>query len=93
MKVILTDNQTVEQALTEFNKQLYRNNYRRWYKKRYGYYEKPSQLKRKRKKMQKIMRCSTYIDYLSGENEYSSLQLKIGLTEQFSRTGHNAVGK
>jgi len=50
--------------------------------KRFGYYEKPSALKRKQNKMDKLRHGN------------SSLKLHIQLEEQFSRTGPTiAAGK
>jgi hypothetical protein len=63
--------------------------YKRWTKKRYGYYEKPSTLKRKRKKMAKHWqdRCSS-ISNFKGSCQNTS-HLYIGLKELFARTGTN----
>jgi hypothetical protein len=52
-----------------------------WYKRRFGYYEKPSLLQRKRRRMS-FMR-----------NGWQSLRLPITLVAQFYRTGENAAGE
>ncbi|WP_066801982.1 hypothetical protein [Moraxella oblonga] len=79
--VYLDDTQNLDQAFDELNEKLYRQTATRWYKRRYGFYEKPSLLNAKRKKMQ----------LLSG-GQRQTLWLKIEQPLQFARTGKNAVG-
>lgn len=98
--VYLDDCQNLDHALNQLNQKIYRETSTRWYKRRYGYYEKPAVLKRKRKKMKYIL--SHRSDYLSQRSVYliewhkywqsMTLWLKIDRQEQFSRTGKNAVG-
>jgi ribosomal protein S21 len=52
--VYLQDDQDIDQALYLLNQKHYYLQATRWYKKRYGYFEKPSVLKRKQKKMKAI---------------------------------------
>jgi ribosomal protein S21 len=52
--VYLQDDQDIDQALHLLNQKHYYLQATRWYKKRYGYFEKPSVLKRKRKKMKQF---------------------------------------
>jgi len=73
--------------------------YKRWTKKRYGYYEKPSALRRKRLKMAKHWQNRSYAipgwrnDYKKHDRQNCS-HLYIGLTELFARTGPtNAAGR
>lgn len=85
--VYLDDNQNLDQAFNALNQKLYRQTATRWYKRRYGYYEKPSLLKSKRKKMKAILsRRQTHL------SDSSTLWLKIEQPLQFARTGSNAVG-
>jgi len=81
VKVYVRDNESIESALGRFRrKELFA--YKRWTKKRYGYYEKPSVLKRKRKKMAKLWQNHI-------RNCKDSLHLYIGLKELFARNGSN----
>lgn len=79
--VYLDDCRNLDHALNQLKQKIYRENSTRWYKRRYGYFEKPSELKRKRRKMKQIVSRSQ-----------NNLWLKIDQQEQFSRTGKNAVG-
>lgn len=82
VKIDVTTGESIEVALRNFNKRVKSETDRRWYKRRFGYYEKPSILKRKAKKMKKLSIQSGGI-----------LWLKIGLKEQFSRNGNSAAGR
>jgi ribosomal protein S21 len=86
LKIRIQDNENIDAALARFRrKEQYE--YKRWTKKRYGYYEKPSILKRKRKKMAKIW--ASILTSKIGYNRKNSLHLYIGLKELFARTGPN----
>lgn len=74
--------ESIEVVLRKLNKKVKHETDRRWYKRRFGYCEKPSILKRKVKKMKKI-------SIQSG----GTLWLKIGLKEQFSKSGNSAAGR
>lgn len=90
--VYFQDDQNTDQALQLLNQKYYYLQATRWYKKRYGYFEKPSVLKRKRKKMKAIL--SYRNDSLSLQTHIApknTLWLKIKREQQFSRTGKNAV--
>jgi ribosomal protein S21 len=76
------DGESIDLALRKLSKKVKSEMDRRWYKRRFGYYEKPSVLKRKNKKMKKLV-------IQSG----GALWLKIGLKEQFSRNGGSAAGR
>ncbi|WP_275544555.1 MULTISPECIES: 30S ribosomal protein S21 [unclassified Pseudomonas] len=80
--VNIEDNESIEIALRNFKKKVKHETDRRWHKRRFGYYEKPSILKRKAKKMKKL-------SIQSG----GSLWLKIGLKEQVSKSGNLAAGR
>ena len=82
VKIEVNVGETIEVALRKFNKKVKNETDRRWYKRRFGYYEKPSILKRKAKKMKKL-------SIQSG----GTLWLKIGFKEQFSRNGNSAAGR
>jgi ribosomal protein S21 len=82
-KVIVAEGEDLSKALRRFN-QLMRKIYGRpWTKRRFGYFEKPSILRRKRKRMAWRQRQAG-----------GGLKLHIGLPEQFQRTGpSNALGR
>jgi ribosomal protein S21 len=80
--ISLEPDESIESALQRFAKQVARKYDRRWYKRRYGYYEKPSALKHKKDRFQEL------------PNEACRhLWLKIGLQAQFERSGPNAIGR
>lgn len=88
----LQSGKDIDQALHLLNQKYYYLQATRWYKKRYGYFEKPSILKRKRKKMEAIL--SYRNDSLSLQTHIvpkNTLWLKIKREQQFSRTVKNAV--
>ncbi|MGA4473764.1 30S ribosomal protein S21 [Ectopseudomonas chengduensis] len=80
--VNVEDGESIEVALRKLKKKVKHETDRRWHKRRFGYYEKPSILKRKAKKMKAL-------SIQSG----GSLWLKIGLKEQFSKSGKLAAGR
>ena len=80
--ITVEDGESIDLALRKLSKKIKSEMDRRWYKRRFGYYEKPSVLKRKSKKMSKLAIASE-----------GTLWLKIGLQEQFSRNGTSAVGR
>lgn len=80
--VNVKDGESIEVVLHRFKKKVKHETDRRWHKRRFGYYEKPSILKRKAKKMKAL-------SIQSG----GSLWLKIGLKEQFSKSGSSAAGR
>lgn len=82
IQVSLREDESFEDLLDRFNNTVRKGYGRPWCKKRFGYYEKPSALKRKQKKMDRLRHGD------------SSLKLHIQLEEQFSRTGPTiAAGK
>ena len=78
----IENGESIDLALRKLSKKVKSEMDRRWHKRRFGYYEKPSTLKRKRQKMKKLA-------IQSG----GTLWLKIGLKEQFSRNGGSAAGR
>ncbi|PNY34456.1 hypothetical protein C2E31_23255 [Rhodopirellula baltica] len=54
MKVIVRDGETAAEAFGRLQRIVQRQNGRPSHKRRYGYYEKPSELKRKRKKKRAV---------------------------------------
>ena len=80
--VNVEDDESIEVALRKLKKKVKQETDRRWHKRRFGYYEKPSILKRKTKKMKAF-------SIQAG----GSLWLKIGLKEQFSKSGKLAAGR
>lgn len=88
VQVIVGEGQDIDQALCEFRNRVRREYQHQWYKRRYGYYESPGQLRRKRKKMQRLRGGdTTFCDQWA-------LKLYIGERELFERTGPTlAAGK
>ncbi len=82
-RVVVAEGEALSKALRRFS-QLVRKIYGRpWTKRRFGYFEKPSILGRKRKRMDWRQRQAG-----------GGLKLHIGLPEQFRRTGpSNALGR
>ncbi len=68
--------------------------FKRWSKKRYGYFEKPSVLRRKARKMARIWRTMEQNSRPGVGNCKNRLHLFIGLQELFARTGpSNQAGR
>ncbi|MDF3031841.1 MAG: hypothetical protein K0R03_2399 [Moraxellaceae bacterium] len=90
-KVVLEEEESIDSALLRLrHQQVYE--YKRWTKKRYWYYEKPSELKRKRKKMAELWQVSHGPH--AGASCQARLHLYIGLEALFSRSGpSNSAGK
>lgn len=82
VSINVKDGESIEIALRKLKKKVTHETDRRWHKRRFGYYEKPSILKRKAKKMKAL-------SIQSG----GSLWLKIGLKEQLSKSGSSAAGR
>lgn len=80
--VVVNEGESVEMVLRTLSRKVSSEMSRRWYKRRFGFHEKPSALKRKRSKMKALA-------IQSG----GRLWLKIGLEAQFSRTGNTAAGR
>lgn len=75
------EDQNIDQALSEL-RELVRQEYGQpWNKRRYGYHEKPSVVRRKRKKMARA-RASGPVFFKPG-----ALALRIGQKELLERTG------
>jgi ribosomal protein S21 len=64
----------IESALTEFKRRMSREYRRSWNKRRYGWYESPSALRSKRRKMHDVLAYKR-------PNTYNGMQ------QQFARTG------
>ncbi|MES2820228.1 MAG: 30S ribosomal protein S21 [Pseudomonadota bacterium] len=82
VRVTINEDESIDLALRKLSRKVKNEMDSRWHKRRFGYFEKPSVLKRKNQKMIKLA-------IQSGE----TLWLKIGLREQFSRNGHSAAGR
>jgi ribosomal protein S21 len=95
-RVELQDGESIDCALQRLRiAQAYE--YKRWSKKRYGYFEKPSTLRRKQKKMAEIWSIRERFDRASGRSGKScknQIHLFIGLRALFARTGpSNEAGR
>ena len=94
IEIKLGENEDIESAIRQFNHKVQRENGKRWYKRRYGYYEKPSALKRKRNKHLKMVRKSVATQIYICGRVVTGLQLRIGTKKQHKRTGPtNAAGR
>ena len=93
VRINVENNETLDSALNRFSHKVYRLNSRRWHKRRYGYYEKPSVLARKRRKMRRIQQQCFSVFVFVGEPKPNGLWLYIGVPAQFARTGVNVAGK
>jgi ribosomal protein S21 len=83
VKVVVRDGEELFRALRRFRLLVDRAHGRPWTKRRFGYYEKPSALRRKRARMEWRQR------HVGGK-----LKLHVKLAAQFSRTGpNNALGR
>ncbi len=92
IQVIVEDN-NIELALYQLNSKLYHLKSSLWHKRRYGYFEKPSVLKRKRKRM-KLSLSQTHRQHPPYHPFVPCSQwLKIELPILFARTGKNAMGR
>ncbi|HTE18304.1 MAG TPA: 30S ribosomal protein S21 [Armatimonadota bacterium] len=94
--VVVREGEDLDSALTRFAGHCRRDQARPWTKRRYGYYESPSALRRKRKRWQemKARARGRKIGRMGGWKSYPVSGSKIGLPAQFSRTGPTiSVGK
>lgn len=92
--IIIEDN-NIELALAQLHQKQYFLQSTRWYIKRQGDYEKPSVLKRKKCKMTSLF-CHKHVPQTPYFHVHPkiNLWLKIGLVQQYQRTGNNlAVGR
>ncbi|RZG84405.1 hypothetical protein [Acinetobacter venetianus] len=91
--VYLQVDQDIDQALYFLNQKHYHLQATRWYKKRYGYFEKPSLLKHKRKKMKAILSYRNHsLSLLTHISPKNTSWLKIEKEHQFALTDKNAMG-
>ena len=80
--IAVEDGESIDLTLRKLSKKVKSEMGRCWHKRRFGYYEKASLLKRTSKKTNKLAIASG-----------GALWLTIGLQEQFSRNGNSAVGR
>lgn len=103
---VIVQNNNIDLALHQLHHKQYFLQATRWYKKRQGFFEKPSELNRKKRKMKRLVSqrqhfhiCFMPIDPLPELSHYilreapAPLILKIYLNQQFARTSNNALGK
>lgn len=93
VRVVLHDDETLENLLWRFNETVRREHERPWYKHRYGYYEAPSRLRRKRDKMQALRQQGDHLRRMDDLPSGPRLKLAIDLDTLFARTGPNAAGR
>lgn len=86
-KVVVEDGESIERALLRLRRtQVYE--FKRWTKHRYGYFEKPSALRRKARKMARIWQLrERYRPRTSSSRCDYQPHLFIGLEELFARNG------
>jgi ribosomal protein S21 len=81
VRIVVREDGTLEAALRRLDHVMYREVARRWHHRRYGYHEKPSALRRKRRKMRAL-----------GRRRWPPV-LRIDLPAMLARTGPtNAAG-
>ncbi len=93
IKVIPDKDENISRALSRLNKLVDSAHSQPWTKRRYGYYEKPSVIRRRRKKMR-------WRQNLAKENSKrlgvkgTGLKLHIGLKAKLRRNGpNNSLGR
>ena len=80
-KVVARDGEDFEALLERFNAAVLETHHRRWYKRRFGYHEKPSLLNKKRRRHRKV-------------NGGKRVWLRIGLAALYRRDGpDDAMGR
>jgi ribosomal protein S21 len=94
IEIKVRDNESIDSALNRLNKKIRIEYGRRWYKKRYGYFEKPSILKRKKYRHLKRVKQSMRFQYQAYGKIIGNLQLNIGLKALYNRSGPtNSIGR
>jgi ribosomal protein S21 len=89
-RIEVEEGETIDRALWRLKVSL-SYEYKCWTKKRYGYYEKPSALRRKKEKMARL--CQIRWGPRKGQNSRARMHLFIGLKALTARTGPiNSVG-
>jgi ribosomal protein S21 len=86
-RVEVRDGETIRSAISRFRCETRRRHQRRWVKRRFGYYERPSDLRRKRKKVADIVRYREFIG-IGGIWRPS-----LGFERQFRREGPFGVAR
>ncbi|MBK9745971.1 MAG: 30S ribosomal protein S21 [Chloroflexi bacterium] len=82
------DDESFEQLLKRFNRAVSKTYSRPWHKRRYGYYEKPSTLRRKQNRTRAQNRRRHFMHWAQG------IRLLIPLETQWRREGpSNAKGR
>jgi ribosomal protein S21 len=82
VRIEVGPDETLAHALARLRRAVDLEYGRTWTRRRYGYYERPAILRRKRQKMR-------YRKARGG----SPLWLRVGMREQWRRTGPNAMGR
>ena len=83
MRIEVREGEDLTQALDRFTQLVQREYQRPWTKRRFGYFEQPSALRRKQRKMRKLQAHTA-----------GRLGLRIALDAQWRRTGlTNAAGR
>lgn len=86
-KVEVGENESIESALRRLNRQQVYE-YKRWTKSRFGFYQKPSELRRKARKMAEIWQFRP-----AGSRKHGT-HLYLNLQQMFMNTApRNAAGK
>ncbi len=81
LRIAVHENESIDAALRRLQRLSYHERDRRWHHRRYGYHEKPSALRRKRRKMSALARVGMHP------------VLRIDLEKMLARTGPtNAAG-
>jgi len=86
VRVEVRDDVSFERNIVEFNQAVYKEYRRPWYKRRYSYHEKPSVLRRKKRKMDQRSNAAV-------RRGGRPMKLYIGLEAQFRSDGAMAIGR
>ena len=93
IEIKVGENESIDSALNRLNKKISIEYGRRWYKKRFGYYEKPSILKRKRHRHLKRVKQSIRFQYQAYGKITGNLLLNIGLKALYEKVRNDKLNR
>jgi ribosomal protein S21 len=93
IRVEVREGESLSSALQRFRRQVHAAYRRPWTKRKLGYYEKPSVLRRKKKRMKRMNMTSITYAVMFGDRHWEPLRLYVGLAQQLRRSGTLGAGK
>ena len=93
VRVEVREGDSIASALQRFRRQVHAAYRRPWTKRKLGYYEKPSGIRRNRKKMKRMKMTGVTYAVMFGDRHWEPLRLYVGLAQQFRRSGTPGAGK